>query len=84
MINKEKPDFIKKEYPIGTRVKLGYMNDPYAVPIGTLGTVDYVDDAGQIGVSWDNGSTLSLIYGVDKFEVVDINKDIEEKTNISI
>lgn len=84
MINKEKLDFIKKEYPIGTRVKLGYMNDPYAVTIGTLGTVDYVDDAGQIGVSWDNGSTLSLIYGVDKFEVVDINKDIEEKTNISI
>lgn len=84
MINKEKLDFIKKEYPIGTRVKLGYMNDHYAVPIGTLGTVDYVDDAGQIGVSWDNGSTLSLIYGVDKFEVVDINKDIEEKTNISI
>lgn len=84
MINKEKLDFIKKEYPIGTRVKLGYMKDPYAVPIGTLGTVDYVDDAGQIGVSWDNGSTLSLIYGVDKFEVVDINKDIEEKTNISI
>lgn len=84
MIKKEKLDFIKKEYPIGTRVKLGYMSDPYAVPIGTLGTVDYVDDAGQIGVSWDNGSTLSLIYGVDKFEVVDINKDIEKKINISI
>lgn len=84
MISKEKLDFIKNKYPIGTRVKLDYMDDPYAVPSGTLGTVNYVDDAGQIGVSWDNGRTLSLVYGVDRFEIVDINKDIEEKTSISI
>lgn len=84
MISKEKLDFIKNKYPTGTRVKLDYMDDPYAVPSGTLGTIDYIDDEGQIGVSWDNGRTLSLIYGVDKFEIVDINKDIEEKTSISI
>ena len=84
MISKEKLDFIKNKYPIGTRVKLDYMDDPYAVPSVTLGTIDYIDDEGQIGVSWDNGRTLSLIYGVDKFEIVDINKDIEEKTSISI
>lgn len=60
------------------------MDDPYAVPSGTLGTIDYIDDEGQIGVSWDNGSSLSLLYGVDKFEVVDIKKDIEEKNSISI
>lgn len=58
------------------------MDDPYAVPSGTLGTIDYIDDEGQIGVSWDNGSSLSLLYGVDKFEVVDIKKDIEEKISI--
>ena len=84
MISKEKLDFIKNKYPIGTRVKLDYMADPYAVPSGTLGTIDYIDDEGQIGVSWDNGRTLSLVYGVDRFEIVDINKDIEEKTSISI
>lgn len=82
MISKEKLDFIKKRYPIGTRIKLDYMDDPYAVPSGTFGTIDYIDDEGQIGVSWDNGSSLSLLYGVDKFEVVDIKKDIEEKISI--
>ena len=82
MISKEKLDFIKKRYPIGTRIKLNYMDDPYTVPSGTLGTINYIDDEGQIGVSWDNGSSLSLLYGVDKFEVIDIKKDIEEKISI--
>lgn len=82
MISKEKLDFIKNRYPIGTRIKLDYMDDPYAVPSSTLGTIDYIDDEGQIGVSWDNGSSLSLLYGVDKFEVIDIKKDIEEKISI--
>lgn len=83
MISKEKLDFIKNKYPIGTRVKLDYMDDPYAVPSGTLGIIDYIDDEGQIGVSWDDGRTLALIYGVDKFEVIDIKYNvIEEKISI--
>ena len=82
MISKEKLDFIKNRYPIGTRIKLDYMDDPYAVPSGTFGTIDYIDDEGQIGVLWDDGRNLALIYGVDKFEVVDIKKDIEEKISI--
>lgn len=65
-----KVEMIKKKYPVGTRIKLQYMEDNFAVPSGTYGTVEYVDDEGQIGMKWDNGGTLSLIYGVDKFDII--------------
>lgn len=58
---------LKEEYPIGTRVKLIYMEDEQAPPNGTLGTVVGVDDMGTILVNWDNGSTLSLVPNVDIF-----------------
>lgn len=62
---------LRKNYPVGTRVVLHRMNDPYApVPPGTKGTVTYVDDMGQIGVAWDNGSGLSLVPGEDFFSKV--------------
>lgn len=59
-------------YPSGTRIKLNQMEDDYGVANGTYGTVDFVDDAGQIQMIWDNGRTLALIVGVDSFEIVDI------------
>ena len=37
-------------------------------PKGTLGTVMGVDDAGSIMVSWDTGSSLSVVYGEDIVE----------------
>lgn len=59
---------IREDYPKGTRVQLVSMEDPYhPVPAGTRGTVTVVDDAGTIHVSWDNGSSLGLIYGEDRF-----------------
>ena len=57
---------IRKEYPKGTRVKLVKMNDFQAPPVGTLGTVIGVDDTASIMVAWDNGSSLNVIYNVDK------------------
>lgn len=74
----EQVKMIKQKYPSGTRIRLIYMNDNYAVPKGTIGTVDYVDDLGQIQMNWDNGSSLALIYGIDKFEKLEIkNKEME-------
>ena len=69
--NPEWVKFMKDQYPPGTRVRLTEMQDPYApVPSGTEGTVDFVDDAGQLQMQWDNGRTLALIPGVDRFSVI--------------
>ena len=58
--------FLKDLYPAGTRVKLVEMNDIQAPPIGTLGTVMYVDYIGTIHIKWDNGSTLGAAYPEDR------------------
>lgn len=68
---------LKKRYPKGARVKLIMMDDLYAPPVGTLGTVMWVDDIGSIKVAWDNGSKLAVAYGVDCCMVVDWRKTIK-------
>ena len=64
--NKEAVGMLRRRYPAGTRVELEKMDDKYAPPIGTKGTVTGVDDTGSILVSWDNGSGLNVIYGEDR------------------
>lgn len=62
---------IRQQYPAGTRIRLGQMNDPYSpVPPGTEGTVDFVDDMGSVFMKWDNGRTLAVIVGEDSFRVI--------------
>ena len=61
----------KAEYPVGTRIELIEMNDPYApVPSGTRGTVTHVDDIGKIHMEWDNGRTLGLCPEKDTFKKI--------------
>ena len=62
---KETVDLLRSRYPKGTRVELLQMDDPQAPPVGTKGTVQGVDDAGNIMVAWDNGSGLNVVYGED-------------------
>lgn len=57
----------RKLYPEGTRVKCIRMSGETSVKSGDLGTVNFVDDAGQIHVNWDNGSSLALIPGEDSY-----------------
>lgn len=71
MMFREKVKALKKCYPKGTRIMLDHMDDPYK-PIlsGTIGTVDYVDDAGTIHMKWDNGRSLGICPDADRFHVV--------------
>ena len=58
---------LQKMYPQGTRVELIEMNDPYSsITPGEKGTVSMIDDMGTIFVDWDSGSTLGVIYKVDR------------------
>lgn len=71
-ISKETLKMLKESYPVGTRVELIHMDDPYnrkLIP-GCRGTVRIVDDAGTIHVDWDCGSRLGLVYGEDSFRKV--------------
>ena len=61
---------IRNKYPRGTRIQLDFMDDPRAIPSGTKGTVDHVDDAAQVHVKWDNGRTLAVIPGEDSFHKI--------------
>ena len=62
---------LQRQYPRGTRVELLGMDDPQAPPTGTMGEVIGVDDAGQLLVRWETGSSLSLIPGVDSFRIAE-------------
>ena len=72
VINKWQLKQLCEEYPVGTRVELIHMDDPYnhkLVP-GRQGTVRGVDDMGTIHVNCDCGSGLGLIPGEDEFKKV--------------
>ncbi len=57
---------IRQKYPVGCRVELVSMDDPYGkLTPGEQGTVTAVDDAGTVFVNWDRGSGLGIVYGVD-------------------
>ena len=68
-MSKQKEEMLLR-YPIGTRVKLIEMDDVQALIPGTFGTIINIDDIGDLMVSWDDGSSLKLIVGIDAFEVI--------------
>lgn len=64
--NEKELEKIRKEYPIGTMVQLISMRDAQAPPAGTIGEVQFVDDADSVHMRWENGSGLAFIPDVDE------------------
>ena len=63
--------------------RLRGMNDPYSpVERGMRGTVQSVDDIGQLLMKWDNGRALALIPGEDSFRRLtqeEIDRELQEQ-----
>ena len=71
---------LRELYPPGTKIQCIKMDDPYhAIAPGSIGTVDYVDDSGTIHMSWENGSSLGLIPGEDRFKIIGKSKRVKSK-----
>lgn len=70
VISKEALQALHERFVPGTRVELVKMDDVQAPPIGTKGTVLYIDDIGTIHVAWDCGGSLGVAYGEDVCRVI--------------
>lgn len=61
---------IKKKYPVGTRIELDHMEGERDMPDGLRGTVEHVDDQGQLHMKWDNGRSLAVVPNADDFHIL--------------
>lgn len=61
---------LRNIYKPGIKVRLIHMEGEPQMTEGLEGAIDYIDDAPQIHVNWENGSSLALIPEVDKFEII--------------
>lgn len=70
-------DEIKKKYHTGTRIYIDDISDnSYPNAVGHYGTVQLVDDAGQLHCRMDNGSTATVCK-----EYGDVFWRVEHKVN---
>jgi len=60
----------------GDRVRLVEHGDKWTdLKPGDEGNVTFIDSLGTLHVTWDSGSRLGLIPGIDRWEVVPISKE---------
>ena len=70
-------DRLRDLYLPGTRIILHKMEGEPRMYDGLEGSVTGVDDAGQIHMHWDNGSSLALSFEEDAFEITDSPQKLE-------
>ena len=98
MMTREDVERIREEFSPGSRVILYEMKGEPQMPYDLRGEVTTVDDAGQIHVRWENGSTLALTEEdefakvetirvivcrpMERAEVIEIEDDLESMQRV--
>ena len=60
---------IKEKYPIGTKVIMRKLHNGILPKPGLLGNVEKIDEFGRIIVRYKVCGTITLIDGLDEFEI---------------
>ena len=77
--SRETVERLRKTYPVGCRIVLDEMDDPYRkIPVGSQATCLGVDDAGSIMCAWDCGGSLSIAWPVDRCHKVASEAEAKE------
>ena len=64
-------EFLREQFPQGSRIKLKELKEgPPQTENIPLGTLDHIDDDGVFHMKWENGSSLGLVLGEDRFTVL--------------
>lgn len=70
MLREKQVENLRKKYTEGMQIELTEMRGEPQMPPGLKGVVDYVDDAGQVHMKWENGSSLAINVEEDTFHTI--------------